>query len=480
MHYGNIMSTIGKFWLIVAGAMLLPFGAALYYGEPAFPYIFSAVLTAVCGLVSLKYFRTSADQWTIRESYAIVALGWFSAAVFSAIPFLYYNLNIIDSFFEAMSGITTTGGTILMDFDAYPKSFHFWRAVLHWLGGLGIVALFLAVLPKINFRAQQLFNAEVKKSPDGEKISPKMSMTAKILWAFYLCLTAAAFIVLYLLGMSPFDALVHAFSVIGSGGFSDYGDSIAHFGSPAIEAALIFFMMLAGTNFGLLYRTISKKNISVLLKDEEFVAYITSFLFISALLTFVLWKENGHSVLMSVHYAFFHVASLMSTTGFAAVDYELWSPAAKIILMIAAFIGGCAGSTSGGPAVVRWLIIIRHCRRDIFKNLHPTAVRPIRYNGKTVPEENVNSVVSFMILFAFLFALSTILLAILGLDIVTSLSSSIAMIGNVGPALGIAGPMGSFGMFPPLAKIILIMDMWIGRLGIYTVLALFTLEFWKE
>ena len=369
---------------------------------------------------------------------------------------------------------------LFVDFGAYGKSFHFWRAELHWLGGLGIVALFLAVLPKINFKARQLFNAEVKKGPDDEKINPRTSMTAKILWTFYVFLTVCAFGVLFFLGMPPYDALIHAFSVIGSGGFSNYGDSIAHFGSPKIELALTFFMILAGTNFALLYRTLSKRKPILLFKDDEFYAYLMSFVLISSLLTFILWKEMGHSVYDAIRYAFFHVAALISTTGFATADFSQWSPSAQMILMIAAFVGGCAGSTSGGPAVARWLLVIRHCRRDIFKTLHPTAVAPIRYNGKTVSDDNVNSAVSFMLLYFFIFVLSSILLTILGIDIITSLSASVCMIGNVGPGLGFAGPMESYVLFPPLAKIILMTDMWLGRLGIYTVLALFTLEFWRK
>lgn len=480
MQYGNIFSTIGKMTVFLGLIQFLPLLVSFYYGESLFPFAISIIISLFIAAVLLHYFKPTKDDWTVRESYAIVSLGWLLASVLGSIPFLIYGISPVNALFESMSGITTTGATALDLSIPYGKGFHFWRTLLHWTGGLGIVALFLAVLPKISRKAVFLFNAEVKSGVDDDKLSPRISITSKILLGFYVSLTVIVFLVLFLLGLSPYDALVHAFSIIGSGGFSNYAESAAHFKNSYVNFAITIFMLVAGTNFGLMYRTIFQRKVTKIFKDEEFISYIIVFLFISSLLIFVLWKDMNMDFFESLENSFFHVASMMSTTGFMITDYNQWSDSSKMLLTIAAIVGGCSGSTAGGPLITRWLILLKHCRRDIFKKIHPSAVKTIQYNGKTISDSVVQSTLSFMILWAFLISFSTFLLSLLGIDIITSLTSSIATINNVGPGLNLVGPASSYKDLPSLAKMILIMNMWIGRLNIYTVLSVFTFEFWKK
>ncbi|MDV0447550.1 Trk system potassium uptake protein TrkH [Methanosarcinaceae archaeon Ag5] len=479
MNYHNILSIIGKVLLILAGVQILPLAVAIYYGESIVPFAVSMFAALVIGYMLHRFSKPDNDEWMIRESYAVVALSWLFCAFFCAIPFLFAGLSPLNALFESMSGVTTTGSTILSDIESYSRSILFWRCFIQWLGGLGIIALFIAVIPKVNLRGRQLYKTEFS-GPTEDKISPKISNTAKILWVLYIGITLVLVVILLALNMSFYDAVVHSFSTMASGGFSPYNDSIKHFGDFKIEIVLTVFMLIAGTNFALIHKSLTK-NIRYLFRDEEFKAYILFFAVIVGLLSILLIRDMDYGVWESLRYSAFQISSLMSTTGFVSTDYNVWSDAAKMVLLLAMFTGSCSGSTSGGPTFVRWLIIIRHSRRDIFKFLHPNAVRPIKYNGKSLPEDLVHSVLSFMFLYLMVFAISAVLLCILGLDFVTAVTSSITSLGNVGPAFGaMIGPFDNFGILPPLSRIILIANMWIGRLELYTVLLLFTSEFWKK
>jgi len=315
--------------------------------------------------------------------------------------------------------------------------------------------------------------------PTEGKISPKIRSTAKILWYFYIGATLLLVLFLVLLKFPVYDAFAFSLSTMSSGGFAPHDKSIMPFLGPMVEIVIIVFMLLAGTNFSLIYK-VSTKGFRSLTKDEEFRSYILFFLGVSAILTLVLFRDMDYSIGESVRFAFFQVSSIMTTTGHVTVDYNLWSDAAKILLLVVMFTGGCSGSTSGGPTFVRWIILLKHARRDLFKFLHPNAVKPIKYNGRSLSEEIVTSTISFMILYFMVFVISTALLGILELDLITAATTSIGTLGNIGPIFGMIGPFDSFADFPILARFIMIFNMWIGRLELYTVILLFTREFWKK
>jgi len=315
--------------------------------------------------------------------------------------------------------------------------------------------------------------------PTEGKISPKIRNTAKILWYFYIGATMLLVLLLVLLSFPVYDAFTFSLSTMSSGGFAPYDESIMPLLDFKVEIVLIVFMLLAGTNFSLIYKT-ATKGLRYLTKDEEFRSYILLFLGVSAILTLVLIRDMGYSTGESIRYAFFQVSSIMTTTGYVTVDYNLWSDAAKILILVVMFTGGCSGSTSGGPTFVRWILLFKHARRDIFKFIHPSAVKPIKYNGRSLNEEVVTSTISFMILYFMVFVISTILLGILELDLITAATTSIGTLGNIGPIFGMIGPFDSFADFPVLARFIMIFNMWIGRLELYTVILLFTREFWKK
>ncbi|MDV0444557.1 Trk system potassium uptake protein TrkH [Methanimicrococcus sp. At1] len=474
----NILSIVGKILFLLALVQIIPLILAYYYHEPMLPFAVSILVSGVFGLIFGYYTKDNESEWTVRESYAIVALSWLFSAVFCAIPFLLSGLSPFDAFFEAMSGVTTTGATILTEIDIWPKSLLFWRSLTQWLGGLGVVALFLAVIPKVNMRGRQLYKMEFSGPTEG-KISPKISSTAKILWYFYIGATILLAVILFVFEFPVYDAAIFALSTMSSGGFAPYDTSILPFMNFKTEIIIIIFMLIAGTNFALIYKA-ATKGIRYLTKDEEFRTYIFFFLIVSAVLTVILIRDMGYDPLTSIRYAFFQISSIMTTTGFVIVDYNLWSDAAKIILLLAMFSGGCSGSTAGGPTFVRWIILLRHARRDVFKFLHPNAVKPIKYNGRSLNEEVVNSTISFMILYLLAFVISTVLLGILELDLITAATTSIGTLGNIGPIFGMISPFDSFTEFPVLARVIMIANMWIGRLEIYTVILLFTREFWKR
>ncbi|WNY24754.1 TrkH family potassium uptake protein [Methanolapillus millepedarum] len=479
MNFNNIFSIIGKVLLILAGVQLIPLIVAVYYHEPLVPFIVSMIAAGVVGYLFHRFSKPNNDEWMIRESYAVVAFSWLFCALFCSIPFLFAGLSPINAFFESMSGVTTTGSTVLSDIESYSKSILFWRSFIQWLGGLGLIALFIAVIPKVNMRGRQLYKTEFS-GPTEDKISPKISNTAKILWGLYVGFTLILMILLLFLKMPFYDAVVHSLATMSSGGFSPYNDSILHFGNFKIELILMFFMLVAGTNFALIHKALTK-NIRSLVRDEEFKAYILFFVIIVGFLSILLIRDMNYSVFESLRYASFQVSSIMTTTGYSSIDFNTWSDSAKMVLLLAMFTGGCSGSTAGGPTFVRWLIVIRHARRDIFKFLHPNAVKPIKYNGKSLPEDLVNSVLSFIALYFLVFIISAVLLSILGLDIVSAVTSSITSLGNIGPGFGaMLGPFDNFGVLPPLSRLILIANMWIGRLELYTVLLLFTSEFWKK
>ncbi|WNY22805.1 Trk system potassium uptake protein TrkH [Methanimicrococcus hongohii] len=478
INFKSVFSIVGKILFLLALVQFIPLAIALYYGESFQPFLISIFISGIVGLIFGYYTKDTQNEWTVRESYAIVAFSWLFCAVFCAVPFMLFGLSPFDAFFEAMSGVTTTGASILTDIDSCPQSFLFWRSLTQWLGGLGVVALFLAIIPKVNMRGRQLYRMEFS-GPTEDKIRPKISSTAKILWFFYIGATILLAIILFALDFSVYDAVVFALSTMSSGGFAPYNSSILPYLNLKTEIVIIIFMLLAGTNFALIYKA-ATKGVKNLIKDEEFRTYLLFFAIISVILAVILVRDMGYDWTTSLRYSFFQIGSLMTTTSYVIADYNVWSDAAKIILFLAMFTGGCSGSTSGGPTFVRWIILFRYARRDIFKFMHPHAVKPIKYNGRSLNEDVVHSTISFMILYFLIFVVSTVLLGILELDLITAATTSISTLGNLGTVFGMISPFDSFADFPILARLIMIINMWVGRLELYTVILLFTREFWKN
>ncbi|MCC7576783.1 MAG: TrkH family potassium uptake protein [Methanomethylovorans sp.] len=477
MNSAVVLSVLGTLLRFQGAMMLIPLLVALYYNESTMPFIVGIALTEMAGLfLWLRY--KSDDEWKHREAFAIVAFGWLTAAVFGTIPFIISGISPINALFESMAGFTATGATILDDIESYSKSILFWRSMIQWIGGMGIIVLFIAILPKLSIAGRHLFRAEVPGLKE-EKIKPRIRETAKILWMVYLLISSLQITMLYLAGMSIYDAIVHTFTTIGSAGFSPYGESIVAFNSPLIEGIITLFMFIAGVNFALLYRTVYIDHTSIF-RDEEFKFYTAIILIATAVLILTLRYGIAADPFTCLRYSIFQVVSIITTTGFVSVDFNQWPDSSRIVLVFMMFIGGCAGSTSGGPKVVRIILLLKYANSELFRFIHPRAVKPIKFNGKVVPDNIIHQIISFMVIYFLIFITSTFLISLMNVDLITAFTASIATLGNIGPGLNLVGPMSNYNSMPSIAKLIMIANMWIGRLEVFTVMVLFTPEFWKR
>jgi trk system potassium uptake protein TrkH len=415
VNIGIVFYVLGGILRLLGILMAIPLGVAYYYGENLTPFLVSIVITVLTGVILLSY--KADEDWTRKEGFAIVALGWLAAAVFGAIPFVLDGISPLNSLFESMSAFTTTGSTILTDIESHPKSTLFWRGMMQWLGGMGIIVLFIAILPKLGVAGRQLFRAEAP-GPTEDKLKPRIRETAKILWMVYFVISFAEVVALLLAGLSLYDAVNHTFTTMSCGGFSNYGLSIEAFKSPLVEFIITFFMFVAGANFALHYRAIyvDKK---FLIKDDEFRFYAALTLAATGLLTLLLYRDLDTGLFDSFRFSIFQIVSIMTTTGFATTDFNLWSESAKMVLLLVMFVGGCAGSTGGGIKVVRILMLLRHGRVELFKALHPRAIRNVKFNNKNVPDEIMNSIFSFVVIYLFIFISSALILSVLGMDVIT-------------------------------------------------------------
>jgi len=477
LNHGVVLNVLGALLRFLGAIMVVPLLVALYYGDSLYPFLAAVIITGLTGIL-LSYKYKSTDEWKAREGFAIVAFGWLAAAIFGSIPFMLDGFSPINAIFESMSGFTTTGATILLDIESHSKSILFWRSMTQWIGGMGIIMLFIVILPKLGVAGRQLFRAEAP-GPTEDKIKPRIRETAKILWIVYLFISIIEVAALILAKMSLYDAVTHTFTTMACGGFSSYANSVAAFNSPFIETIITFFMFIAGANFALHYRTLYTDKQSFL-KDDEFKFYSLIIAVATLVLTFSLWSDMGETIVTAFRYAIFQVVSIMTTTGFATVDFNQWTDSGKIILLAVMFVGGCAGSTSGGIKVVRLFLLLKYAQRALFRSIHPKAVKPIKLNSKTVPDDVMQAIVSFVVIYFMIFAVSTGLLSLLGMDLISSLTSSIATLGNIGPGFGVVGPMASFDVVPFIGKLVLIANMWIGRLEVFTVIVMLTPEFWRR
>lgn len=438
-----------------------------------------------------KRLHPGGKDLTRVEGLAVVALVWLVVAAFGAIPYAWSGLGALDSLFESMSGFTTTGATIMRDFSRHSHGIFFWRSLTQWLGGMGVIALFIAVLPALAVAGRQMFFAEAP-GPSEERLTPRIRNTAVALWSIYAGLTFLQVVLLKLAGLTLFDAVCNSLTTLAAGGFSPNPLSIAGYRNPTAEWIFVVFMFLAGANFSLQYYVVRGQPRS-LLRDAEFRVYTGIVLAATALLTVALYFYSrtlpasaasptqtlvGADALTLLRHAFFQVLTILTTAGFATDDFNLWSDQARMILLLLMFVGGSAGSAAGGPKVVRILLIVKYSVLELFKAAHPQAVRPVRLGPRTVPSEVMRSITAFLLLYLLTFAASTLILVLLGLDILTGLTASIATLGNIGPGFGIVGPMGHYADIHPIGKIVLILNMWVGRLEVMTVFILLQPRIW--
>jgi len=460
--------------------MLLPLLVSLIYAEDDFSsFIISAVITGVIGMVLYFSFRTQHDL-RLRESFALVSLTWLAFAFFGALPFYLsgYIPSYTDAFFETMSGFTTTGASILTDIEILPHGILFWRSFTHWIGGMGIILLSLAILPLLGVGGMQLYKAEVP-GPEHDKLKPRIKDTAKLLWEVYMLITVVQMIMLYLAGMDLFDSICHTFGTMATGGFSTKNASIGHYQNATIDYIIILFMLIAGINFSLHYKAL-RGRLSSYWHDPE-----TKFFFFiigTGLIIILadLYISQNYSLLKSVQKGLFQVVSIITTTGYGTDDYEAWNSSSQIILFLFMFLGGCAGSTGGGMKIMRSLVVVKFALNEIKKLIHPNAVLPIRIGGRTIPREVVGNIAGFFLIYLGIFMGGVLFMTLLGIDFTSSLGAVAASIGNIGPGLGSVGPTDNYAHIPQLGKWVLSFLMLVGRLEIYPVIIFLTPTFWKE
>jgi len=453
----------------------------------------SAFLTIVIGSIIMLFNKNNIRQINKRDGYVIVTIGWLTMVLSGILP--YYFTSSIDTFpnlfFETMSGYTTTGSTILNDVEALPKSIIFWRSMTHWLGGMGIIVLAIAILPLLGIGGMQLFSAEAP-GISSDKIHPRISDTAKRLWIIYVGLTFLETILLKLAGMNFFDAINNSMSNIASGGFSSRNESIAYWNDvPIVQYIIIFFMFLAGTNFILIYFGLTG-NFKKAIKNTEFKWYIsliglfvilvtlTLFFSVDLTKTSVYHPQIYGELESSFRHSLFQVVAIVTTTGFVTGDFISWSPFLTMFFFAIMFLGGSSGSTSGGVKILRHLILIKNGLLEFKRSLHPNAILPLRHNNSVLEKPIIIHVLAFFILYLILFIIGAGVLSLLGLDFVSAIGGAASSIGNVGPALGTLGPISNFDSLPDLGKYWCSFLMLVGRLELFTVLIFFTPFFWKD
>ena len=482
MNFKIILKIIGFLLVLIGFFMLTGIPFSIYYKGNDIPaLLISGLGTIVIGAILWFAFKVDQeDEITKRDAYLIVTLGWIASSMFATLPFMIHGSipSFTDAFFEMMSGFTTTGSTILKDVEALPHGLLFWRSMTHWLGGMGIIVLSLAILPLLGIGGMQLFQAEVA-GPSKEKLHPRVTETAKRLWAIYIILTFAEVILLILGGMNLFDALCHSFGTMATGGFSTKNASIAYFNSPFIEYVIVFFMFLGGTNFSLHYLALHGK-LNSYFKDEEFKFYFTFILLTVGFTTCYLFFVNNQTFESSFRHAAFSIMTVLSSTGFATVDYEAWAPFFTQFFLFLLLFGACAGSTSGGVKMIRYHLLIKNGILELKRLIHPSAIIPVRYNNRSVSSEIISKVSAFVLLYLAIFGISSVIMAFLGLELQSAMGSVAASMANIGPGLGSTGPVSNYSHVPEVGKWVLSFLMLIGRLEIFTVLIIFSPAFWKK
>lgn len=469
--------------LILNGVfMLLCIPFSLYYSEGDLrALLISSGITLVCGLLIFVITkRNQTKELRKRDGYLVVTLGWLIMSFFGSLPYILSSSipNLTDAFFETLSGFSTTGATILTDIESVNKGILFWRSLTQWIGGMGIIVLTVAILPILGIGGMQLFVAEAPGiSPD--KLQPRIKETAKRLWFIYLALTFTEMILLLLGGMTFYDAINHSLTTMATGGFSTKNASVAHYTSPFIQYVIIGFMFLAGTNFTMTYFGLHGKFAKVL-KNEEFKTYAIVTVILSLVIGLVIFGLGHDTLEKSMRDALFQVVSVITTTGYVTHDYTAWTPFITVLFFIMMFLGASAGSTAGGVKIVRHLLLIKNSILELKRQIHPSAVIPVRFNNKAVNRDIIFNILAFIMIYISIFAFGSIVIAMLGVDFNTAIGAVATCLGNIGPGIGTVGPVDNFAHIPAAGKWVLTFLMLLGRLELFTVLILFTPYFWRK
>ncbi len=485
INYKLITRMLSFIVLIVAVFMLMMIPVAIYYQETMSLFAFVKTIVIILVFSSLIIFFTRNNQnkeMSLKGGFIFVSFSWILVAGFGALPYVLSGSipSYIDAYFETMSGLSTTGASILNDIEALPKSMLLWRSTTHWIGGMGIVVLTVALLPLLGVDAFRLLKAEAP-GPVADRLSSRITRTAKYLWGIYLSLTVVEVILLKAFGMSFFDSVCHSFATLATGGFSTKNASAAHYNdSMAIQYTITVFMILAGINFSLYFRFLSG-NFKIFARDNEFITYILIIFIATTIITIDLLRFEIYPTLeLAFRHSSFQVASIITTTGFASADYELWTNISKYIIFMLMFVGGCAGSTGGGVKVIRILTLVKQSFVEIKKMIYPNAFFSVRINNKPTEVAFIHNILGFVMLYFLLVVLISLLVASGEYDIITSLTTSLATVGNIGPGFGRIGPVENYSFFQDYIKVILSFAMLLGRLEIYTVLVILFPVFWKK
>ena len=479
-----VTNVVGSLIIISGALMSLSIPISLYYKtDDLFALIISSSITLLAGL-AVKYSTRhhKNDEVKKRDGYLIVALGWVSMTLFGSLPYVISGAipNYTNAFFETISGLTTTGATILEDIEAMPKGILFWRSMTQWIGGMGIIVLTIAILPLLGVGGMELFASEAP-GPTKDKIHPRIKETAKRLWIIYFSLTIVQCILLMFAGMDFYDAINHSLTTMSTGGFSTKQASIAHFDTPIIQYIIIVFMFIAGTNFTLLYFGVKLK-FKKFWENDEFKWNVGAVIMLTTLIVGALYldKLNSGSFEETFRAALFQIVSIITTTGYATTDFTTWGSFISFIFFLLLFTGASAGSTSGGMKLVRIILLMKNGFLEFKRRLHPNAIVPVTLNRQSVSSKIIYNLLAFVFFYLFMFVTGSVVMTFLGLDFMEALSASATSIGNVGPGIGDLGPSHTFYHLPTAAKWVLAFLMLLGRLELFTIAILFTPYFWRR
>ncbi|MFC1771519.1 TrkH family potassium uptake protein [Candidatus Margulisiibacteriota bacterium] len=484
MNFAFIFKIISILILIIAVFMLAPLWLAFYFGEQFVlkPLALTLIGTVITSLLILFLSRKNKNhKLSTRDAMFLVTFSWITVSFVSSLPLVFSGAipSFTDAFFEMMSGYTTTGASILNNIQALPKSLLFWRSLTHWLGGMGIIVLAVAILPLLGVGGLQLIKAEAP-GPSVDKITPRIAKTAKVLWVIYVGFTVLETILLKLGGMSLFDSLTHTFGTLATGGFSPKNLSVGHYNSTYIDSVITLFMILAGINFVLHFRLLTGK-IKTFLSDIELKVYLAIFFAATFLISITLYLNRTYQSLAdSFRFASFQAASILTTTGYTTTNYESWPFFAQVLLFGLMFVGACSGSTGGGIKVIRIVLLFKQGLNEMKYLLHPRGIFSLKIGSKTIKKDIVYAVLGFFFLYMLMIVITTLVVASAGNSILTSASTALATLGNIGPGFSKIGPVSNYSFYPGYVKWFLSLIMLIGRLEIYTVLCLFTPIFWKD
>ena len=477
----TVFFAIGVLLIILGAFMLIPFFVQFIYDEKNNAFLLSASVTAFIGTLLVLTNLEINRKLNLQQVFLLTTLSWLGIAIFGCLPFLLSNLDLslVDAFFESMSGITTTGSTIITNLDNAPKSILIWRAILQWLGGIGVIVMAITILPLLNVGGMQLFRMD--SSDTTEKVLPKTREITLVISIIYLTLTFACGISYWAVGMNMFDSIAHAMTTIATGGFSTYSDSIGHFHNPRIEIISIIFIVLGSIPF-IAYLKFVKGDKKIFLKDSQIKGLVYILIFsILLMLLYLMLNNKEYSFSENLRISTFNVVSVLSGTGYVTADFSSWGKFPLIFFLFLMFIGGCAGSTTCGIKIFRFQILGRFIINQIKKLVYPHGVFSIKYNNEKINDTFIYSIITFIFLYFFIFFILAALLSVNGLDFITAISGSASAISNVGPGLGdIIGPNGNFSDLPNFSKLSLSLGMLLGRLELFAVLVLFFPSFWKN